>query len=139
MSLELALILSLIAHAFGDYILQNDWMATQKTSRWSPAIWHGITYTLPFIIATHSLAALLVICITHIIIDHYRLARHLVWFKNQFAPKAFRPSKAALKTTGYAETTPVWLATWLMIFADNAAHIAINTAAIIFLGTTWVL
>lgn len=109
-------------------------MATQKTLRWSPAIWHGITYTIPFLIATQSIAALLVICVTHIIIDRYRLARHLMWFKNQFAPKAFRPDRSTLKTTGFPAETPVWLSTWVMIIGDNAAHIAINTAAIIFLG-----
>ena len=128
-----------MAHAFGDYVFQNHWMATQKTSRWSPAIWHGVTYTIPFLICTQSVAALLVICVTHIIIDRYRLARHLMWFKNQFAPKDFRPDRSTLKTTGYSADVPVWLSTWLMIFGDNAAHVAINFAAIIFLGTFWVV
>lgn len=138
MTLELALIISLIAHFVGDYILQTHWMATQKTSRWAPAVLHGITYTLPFLFATHSLAALLVIGGTHIIIDRFRLARHLMWFKNQFAPKDFRPDKADLKTTGYPASTPAWLSTWLMIISDNTAHIIINTLAIIFLGSIWV-
>ena len=114
-------------------------MATQKTSSWKYAILHGITYGIPFIVATHSVAALLVIVVTHIIIDRYRLARHLMWFKNQFAPKQFRPDRSTLKTTGYPAETPVWLSTWLMIFADNTAHIIINTAAIIFLGSVWVM
>jgi hypothetical protein len=114
-------------------------MATQKTSRWSPAIWHGIFYTVPFLIATQSVAALAVIMITHIIIDRYRLARHLMWFKNQLAPKDFRPDREALKTTGFPAETPPWLSTWVMIIADNAVHIAINTVSIIFLGHIWVL
>lgn len=137
-SIELALIIALIAHLFGDYILQTDYMASEKTSRWLPAVLHGLTYTLPFLFATHSLAALLVIGGTHIIIDRFRLARHLIWFKNQLAPKAFRPERSALKTTGYSADKPVWLTTWLMIVGDNAIHIALNTLAIIFLGSVWV-
>jgi hypothetical protein len=134
MSLELALILALLAHFVGDYILQTDYMATQKTSRWAPALLHGLTYTLPFLFATHSLAALLVIGLTHVVIDRYRLAKYLVWFKNQLAPKAFRPDREAMKTTGYSENTPVWMSTWLMIIADNCVHVVLNTLAIIFLG-----
>lgn len=114
-------------------------MATQKTSSWKYAILHGVTYGIPFLVATHSAAALLVIIGTHIIIDRFRLARHLMWFKNQFAPREFRPSRETMRTTGFPAETPVWLSTWVMIIADNAAHIAINTAAIIFLGHIGVL
>lgn len=39
---------------------------------------------------TTSPAALAVIAGTHVLIDRYRLARYLVWFRNQFAPKAAR-------------------------------------------------
>lgn len=138
MSLELALILALLAHFVGDYILQTHWMATQKTSRWLPAILHGITYGIPFIVATHSVAALLVIVVTHIIIDRFRLARHLMWFKNQFAPKDFRPERSELKTTGYPASTPAWLSVWLMIIADNTVHVVLNTLAIVFLGSIWI-
>lgn len=118
----------------GDYLIQNHWMASMKTSQWLPAIVHGVTYTIPFIFIVPSIPALLVIAGTHIIIDRYRLARHVVWFKNQLAPKAFRPLTPALKTTGYSEDTPVWLSTWLMIIADNTLHLILNTLAIVFLG-----
>lgn len=139
MTLELALIISLIAHLFGDYVFQTNYMALEKTSKWLPAVLHGLTYTLPFLFATHSLAALLVIGGTHIIIDRFRLARHLMWFKNQLAPKAYRPDRSALRTTGYPESTPAWMSTWLMIVADNSVHIAINVLAIIFLGHIWIM
>ncbi len=121
----------ILAHLVGDYLLQTHWMAVEKTSRWWPAILHGITYTIPYIFVTQSFWALFIICTTHIIIDRFRLARHFVWFKNQFAPKAHRPSKADLKTTGYPASTPPWLAVWLMIIADNSLHLLINTAAIL--------
>ena len=118
----------------GDYLIQNHWMASQKTSQWLPAIIHGLTYAIPFVFIVPSWPALLVIGGTHIIIDRYRLARHVVWFKNQLAPKDFRPLTPALKTTGYSADTPVWLSTWLMIIADNTLHLILNTLAIVFLG-----
>lgn len=134
MTLSTALFLSLLAHLVGDYLLQTDWMASEKTSQWLPAILHGIVYTIPFLIVTQAPLALMVICVTHIIIDRFRLARHFVWFKNQLAPEAFRPDRSALKTTGYSADKPVWLSTWLMIIADNTIHLIINTLAIVFLG-----
>ena len=69
----------LLAHLVGDYLLQSHWMATEKTKHWWPALAHGITYTLPYLFITQSPLALLVIAGTHIVIDRYRLAKHLVW------------------------------------------------------------
>ncbi len=128
-------ILILLAHLFGDYVLQSDWMATRKTSAWVPAIAHGVTYTLPHLIVTQSPWALLVIGGTHIIIDRYRLARHLVWLKNHLAPRGHRtPPWRDCTATGYPPDRPTGLATALMIIADNSAHLAINVAAIVLLG-----
>lgn len=120
----------LLAHLAGDYVLQSDWIAQEKTKRWWPAVAHGLTYTLPYVLVTQSPLALVVIGVTHVVIDRYRLARHIVWLKNQLAPASFRPAHTA---TGYAETTPPFLAVWLMILADNTLHLLINTAAAIWL------
>lgn len=119
-----------LAHMVGDYVIQSDWMACEKVHRWWPAVVHGVTYGLPFLLVTQSVAALLVIVGTHIVIDRYRLARHVVWFKNQFAPKEFRPGHTA---TGYGPDCPVWLATPLMIIADNVLHMLINVASVVWL------
>lgn len=121
----------ILAHLVGDYLLQTHWMAVEKTNRWWPAIAHGLTYTIPYLFVTQSPWALLIICGTHIVIDRYRLARHLIWFKNQFAPKKYRPAKSELKTTGYPAETPPWLSVWLLIIGDNTLHLLINTAAIL--------
>lgn len=125
-------LLGLIAHVVGDYVLQSHWMATEKTKRWFPAVLHAVTYGLPFLIATQSLSALAVIVGTHAVIDRYRLARHVVWAKNQLAPKAFRPGRTA---TGYPDDAPPWLAVWLLIACDNCMHIVINSAAIVLAET----
>lgn len=120
----------LLAHLVGDYLLQSHWMATEKTKRWWPAIAHAVTYGLPFLLVTQSPAALAIIVGTHAVIDRYRIARHVVWFKNLAAPKAHRHSWAECSATGYPQDTPPWMAVWLMIIADNTIHLAINAAAV---------
>lgn len=123
----------LIAHMLGDYVIQSDWMAAEKTKRWWPAVAHAATYTLPFLIVTRSPLALLVIGVTHAVIDRYRLARHVCWAKNQLAPAAYRAPWSECKATGYSPDKPAWMSVWLMIAADNTAHIAINAAAVVLL------
>lgn len=76
----------LILHLFGDYVLQSDWMAKNKTKRAWPAIVHGTFYSLPFIVlcrhAPNPAVAFCLIYFSHILIDRYRLARYVVWAKN---------------------------------------------------------
>lgn len=120
----------ILAHLVGDYLLQSHWMAVEKTKRWWPAIAHGLTYTLPYILVTQSVAALLVIAGTHVVIDRYRLAKHVVWLKNLLAPKEYRSPRTA---TGYPTDTAPWMSVWLMIIADNTLHLLINTAAVLWI------
>ena len=120
----------LLAHLVGDYLLQSDWMANEKTKRWWPAIAHAVTYGLPFLLVTRSPVALLVIVATHALIDRYRLARHVVWVKNFIGPRGSNRPWAECWATGYTPDKPVWMAVWLMIIADNTMHLAINAAAV---------
>jgi len=131
----------ILSHLVGDYIIQSDWMASEKTKRWLPAVAHGLSYSLPYAMLNLlpnmwgkvSLPALAVIAGTHIVIDRYRLARHLAWFKNQLAPKAFRSSWNDCRSTGYPADKAPFMAVWLMIIADNTVHLLINTAAVLWL------
>lgn len=123
----------LLAHLLGDYVLQTDWMALEKTKRWTPAVMHGLAYGLPHLAVTRSPWALAVIVLTHIVIDRYRLARHVCWAKNQLAPKAYRSPWSECSGTGYPADRPAWLTTWLMIVADNTIHLCINVAAVLLL------
>lgn len=133
MSAEL-LFWMIVAHFVGDYVLQSDWMAVGKLKRWLPAVTHGVVYGLPFLFITPSPWALLVIAGTHIVIDRYRLARFLVWAKNQAAPKAWRYPWSDGVATGYsAKTTPPHMADWLTIIFDNVIHIVINFLAVKYL------
>ena len=136
----------LVLHAIGDYVIQSDWMARNKTSRWVPAVFHAITYSMPFLLLTRHVAALLVIFGTHAVIDHYRLARYVVWAKNWIAPRWFEDALhtnedgsrnrlrnypwSECKATGYPSETPPFLSVWLMIIVDNVMHVVINGAAI---------
>ena len=121
----------LLAHAVGDYVLQSDWMAREKTSRLAVAIVHALAYSLPFLLLRPSLAAWLVIVATHAVIDRWRLARFVVWAKEWIAPTC--PPPFAECPTGYPADKPAWLAVWLLIIADNTMHVAINGAALRYL------
>lgn len=123
----------LVAHGVGDYVLQSDWMAQSKTSRSLPAAAHAITYGLPFLLLDPTPVAWLVIVGTHFVIDRWRLARYVVWAKNQLVPASWRYPWSEGKGTGYHEDRPPWMAVWLMIAADNVLHAVINGAALTYL------
>lgn len=116
-----------LAHLTGDYLIQSHWMATEKVKRMWPAVAHGVTYTLPWLVVTHSWWALVVVGGTHIVIDRWRLARYVVWAKNLMAPASHR---SPLTATGYPDSTPIWLSTWLLIIADNTMHLVIGAVVI---------
>ncbi|MEV5752311.1 DUF3307 domain-containing protein [Actinoallomurus sp. NPDC052308] len=125
----------LLAHLVGDYVLQSDWMATEKVKRWWPAVVHGVTYSLPFLLVTQSPWALLIIGGTHIVLDHYRLAKAVCWARNLIAPKKSRVSwKEAAANQGSPAGVPSGLATALLIVVDNTLHLCINLAAVMLLG-----
>lgn len=143
--------LQLILHLIGDYITQSDWMAQNKTSQWIPAFVHSIIYSLPFLLLTRSPLALLLIWSTHLLIDRFRLAKYVVWFKNAIgSPRLKKVKETAAythttwyvdpklywdncKETGYPSETPAWLAVWLMIIADNTMHLTCNYLALRYL------
>jgi hypothetical protein len=140
----------LILHLLGDYVTQSDWMANNKTTKHIPALVHATVYSLPFLLLTRSPLALFVIWLTHFLIDRFRLAKYVVYVKNFIAPRSAvmdsnkigPPVVWFLKTkyywencqaTGYPSETPVWLAVWLMIIADNTMHLGINYLSLRFL------
>lgn len=125
----------LLAHLFGDYVLQSDWMANEKTKGHGPALAHALTYTVPFMFLTGSLKALIFIAVTHFIIDRYRLAKYVCWAKNWIGPKSWRHPWAECQPTGYHKDKPMWLTMWLMFITDNALHILCNGIAF----SLWVL
>jgi hypothetical protein len=140
----------LLSHLFGDYILQSDWMAQNKTKRSWPAFVHALLYSLCFVplcwdsnqwlgYRGHHLLPFswMVIFGTHFLIDRFRLARYVVWTKNFMGPWtvkdwAITTPNASLSEcpTGYPPATPIWLSVWLLIVADNTLHLSINYLAL---------
>ena len=144
----------LILHLVGDYLLQSDWMAQNKTKSTWAAVCHATTYALPFAFIA-SVNAWLVIWFTHLLIDRFRLSRYVVWLKNVlFQPGFIRAGSchrsvpgheveqvnlirrwnwSNCSATGYPSDTPPWMAVWLTIIADNTIHLAINQLSLNYL------
>ena|SRR3990167_83130 len=113
----------LLCHLIGDYFLQNDWMAlTKYRSKWV-AMLHGFFYSLPFWFITRSWTAILVIGLTHSIVDHWKMANWISQLKNWnwSTPDGFDADR------------PIWLTVWLTIITDNSLHLLINHGALKFL------
>ena len=126
--------LQLILHLIGDYLLQSDWMALNKTKCSKAAAAHAITYSLPFLILDPSLTAFAVICITHFFIDRFRLARYVVYARNIILqPKKFRNKWTDCQETRYHKDMPQWLSLWLLVACDNTIHLLINFLALEYL------
>lgn len=126
--------LQLISHLLGDYVLQNHWMAGNKTTRSFPALVHVLFYAIPFAILIGcfdqgSWWSLLVIVSTHFVIDRFRLAKYWMSFWGVGEPGYLFPK--VFGVTG--EVAPPWLAVWLLIIVDNTAHLLINWAALEYL------
>lgn len=108
----------LIAHLLGDYCLQNQWMADNKTKRHAVALAHVLLYTSVFVIlCTTSWKALAVIGGTHFFIDRYRLAKYWV----------------DLYGIGVGPNVPPFLSVWLLIIVDNTFHLSINALALAYM------
>jgi len=129
----------LLCHAIGDYVIQSDWMANEKTKRSMAALAHAVTYALPFLFLRPSVLALVVIVGTHFVIDRWRLARFVCWAKNVLLrpwPDLLEDDPQAwpnCSATGYHKDRPPWLAVWLLIIADNVMHVLINGLALRYL------
>ena len=80
-----------LCHVIGDYFTQSDWQANNKYTKKWVALLHAVLYTLPFLVLTQSPAALAVICLSHAIIDHYKLANYVAWAKNWIGFKRPKP------------------------------------------------
>ena len=145
--------LQLIFHWLGDYILQSDYMALNKTKRALPCVIHCILYTLPFLfLLTWDIWGYEAFCFifwSHYWIDRYSLARYLIWLKNHLAPGFKYYPWNVCSITGYKDEPlnggfgstvdqycgirPYFITIWLYIITDNGLHIICNYLAIKYL------
>lgn len=120
MTTELAIVIGFLFHLVGDYLLQNDWMAANKTKSFLAAFVHAAVYSLPFLLICPSPWWMLIF-VSHGLIDRYRLAVYWIKLVNwNWSSENF----------GYAQEKPVWMSVWLMIIIDNTFHVLLNSLAI---------
>lgn len=117
----------LILHLFGDFILQNDWMALNKKEKGfkgaAACFIHCLLYALPFLLIT-GFTQVFFIFITHYIIDRYNF---VTWFLS-------KRNGVDMSNFGFSKDKPTFISVWLNIITDNAFHIMGNYAII-----TWCL
>jgi Protein of unknown function (DUF3307) len=115
----------LLAHAVGDYVLQSDWMAINKTRSTVAALAHALFYSLPFLFLSPTVKGMLIIALSHFVIDRWRLARYVCSLRNCLAPL---PQRTWAECNEYASAgdRPPWITTWLLIIVDNTIHVWIN-------------
>jgi hypothetical protein len=71
------LLLLIMCHMFGDYVLQNDFIAKTKGENWYHLIVHSVLYSVPFLIFGLSYSLILLI-ISHIVIDALKARYNLL-------------------------------------------------------------
>lgn len=152
----------LLVHFWADYFWQSDWMAMNKSKRTWPCLVHVLIYTSCFLILTTSWKALLVIGVTHFIIDRWPvIIRRLIWFKNHLGPAFKFVPYEKCNITGYYDNIANevtgkpfekcefirlnrkddirydarlnYVTIWLYIITDNLFHLTINYFAITYL------
>jgi hypothetical protein len=140
----------ILVHLFGDYFLQPSWCALNKSKRSLPCLVHVITYTACFLILTTSWKALLVIGLTHFILDRFPvIIKKLIWLREHLNPSFKYPIYEACDTTGFYDDSPFnayknkgnyWgiprpfcITVWIYIITDNLFHLLINYVAIRYL------
>ena len=146
----------LLVHLFADYGIQSDWMAMNKSKRSWPCLVHVLLYTACFLVLTISWKALLVIGITHFILDRWHTPlKRLIWLKNHLGPGLKYVPYRKCDATGYYdnlmnEATGVpkekweskwgsygvrlnYVSLWIYIITDNFLHLTINFLALKYL------
>lgn len=125
----------ILAHLIGDYILQSDWMARNKTTNLFAAIVHGLFYSIPFLILIPDITFIswLIITTTHIIIDNKSLASYVIRFRNLIGGNLSVLSKEHTTRMGMPKSTPEHIQFFVFVLVDNTLHITINALALSFL------
>lgn len=125
-------IMFFILHLLGDYVIQTDWMAKNKRTDLVAAALHAFVYSFPFMVYfLCSWQAAMLIFVSHLLIDHYGLARYVVFAKNWVTDWSLNWKDC--DKTGYPNDTPPWLSVWLLILADNTLHLIFNYVALVYL------
>jgi hypothetical protein len=148
-----------LCHIIGDFWLQSDWMAMNKSKKSWNCLVHVLIYTSMFLFLTASWKALLFIGVTHFILDRWHfILKRAIWWRNHF-PTGDYPPFVLCDTTGYYDDSPYntkpfekyskehqeilvedygkprlfFITMWLYIFQDNTLHLICNLIALTLL------
>lgn len=147
-------ILFLLCHFVGDFILQSDWMAMNKSRKSIPCLVHVLIYTACFLVLTVSWKALLFIGLTHFMLDRFHTPlKRLLWLKNHIGPTMEYPPYGYCNSTGYYDDSPYnslipdkedlekwgkprhfFITIWIYITIDNTLHLICNLIALSLLA-----
>jgi hypothetical protein len=102
---------ALVAHLVADWILQNDWMARNKTSLLHPASWtHATLHALCLGLALGWLGGL-ILGISHLLIDtRVPVAWWIAWFKKSGSAPDAGTIAIWLDQTLHIVCIAIWLA-----------------------------
>lgn len=126
----------LFCHIIGDYFIQSDWMALNKSKHTLPCLIHVILYILPFLLLTTNPVALFLIAASHFVLDRWSLTKYIIWIKNFLNPSFTNQPFSKCSVTGYyddwlnwegdQDVRPKFITTWLYIISDNTIHLICN-------------
>lgn len=97
----------LVAHCVGDYLLQNDWMATNKKRCSFVCAFHSATYLIPFVALAYRLQTWQLVLI---LVQHFAQDRtgFVLWFMTH---------------TGQEKFASPPMAPWSIFVVDNTFHL----------------
>ncbi len=123
--------LQLLCHLVGDYLLQTERMALNKSKDSLICITHCITYSLPFAYFLHlSYASVLLIFSSHFILDRFSLAKFFCKFRNMYVDCI--DEHKVCEITGL-RSDRIESIKWLVyIVTDNTFHLLCNYLAIAY-------
>jgi hypothetical protein len=135
--------IQLILHGIGDYFLQTDFQALNKKKKgwfgFRQCLYHCIAYSLPFLFIG-SWQAVLMIFITHFIIDRTNIVAYALAWKNNVKKVVLAESVEEedkviydISNFGFGLDRPFAISIWLYIICDNLLRIICNFIALKYL------
>ena len=96
----------LLCHLTGDYLLQTKWMAQNKEKNIKAALFHCVTYTVPFVFITQNIVCLFLIFFLHLVVDYTGVVKKI--------------------SNNKMGNSPDYLKSFVAIARDNTVHLLIN-------------
>jgi len=101
-----------VAHLIADWLLQNDWMARNKSNLRHPAAWvHGLIYAILIGLAMNWLAGL-VLAALHILID---TRKPMAWWRRVYKQTSDGPAAMIVAVWTDQVLHIVLIAVWILL------------------------